>query len=257
MHRKRTEITKTLPNNITSLINGAKVFDSSCSTNAKVYFIDKDDGYFLKISNKNSLRREKEMTQIFNHLGLGAQVVSYISSDCDYLITTSVKGEDCTHISYLSNPKKLCDTLAEIANMLHRTKFDVMAIHNHTDEYISHTKDRYKKGFFDNDFAPIFKTSDDAMKFFEKNAHLLNAECLIHGDFCLPNIILSNDKFSGFIDVDHAGFGNRHIDLFWCIWSLSYNLKTDKYTERFLDAYGRDNVDIDAIKTVLVAEAFN
>ena len=46
------------------------------------------------------------------------------------------------------------------------------------------------------------------------------------------------------------------IYIFWTLWSLTYNLKTDKYTDRFLDAYGRDNIDSKALKAVLSAEMF-
>ncbi len=37
----------------------------------------------------------------------------------------------------------------------------------------------------------------------------------------------------GFIDLGNGGVGDRHIDLFWGAWTLFYNLKTDRHTERF------------------------
>ena len=50
--------------------------------------------------------------------------------------------------------------------------------------------------------------------------------------------------------------GDRHIDLFWGMWSLWYNLKTDKYTDRFLDAYGRDRVETEKLRIVAAFEVF-
>ena len=76
----------------------------------------------------------------------------------------------------------------------------------------------------------------------------------IHGDFCLPNIMMENGKFSTFIDVGLAGVGDRHIDIYWVLWSLWYNLKTDKYTDTFLDFYGRDKVDMERLKVVAETE---
>ena len=58
------------------------------------------------------------------------------------------------------------------------------------------------------------------------------------------------------IDVGCGGVGDRHIDLFWGVWTLAYNLKTDRYGERFLDAYGRDGVDVSLLHVIAAAEAF-
>ena len=38
----------TYPNELRLLLSDASIFDSSCSPEAKVIFIDKDGGYFLK-----------------------------------------------------------------------------------------------------------------------------------------------------------------------------------------------------------------
>ena len=66
--------------------------------------------------------------------------------------------------------------------------------------------------------------------------------------------MLEDGKFSTFIDVGLAGVGDRHIDIYWVLWSLWYNLKTDKYTDTFLDFYGRDKVDMERLKVVAETE---
>jgi kanamycin kinase len=68
--------------------------------------------------------------------------------------------------------------------------------------------------------------------------------------------MLDDWRFSGFIDLGNGGVGDRHIDLFWGAWTLWFNLKTDRYRDRFLDAYGRDKIDAPMLKIVAAAEVF-
>lgn len=84
----------------------------------------------------------------------------------------------------------------------------------------------------------------------------LSGDSLLHGDFCLPNILLRDWRFSGYIDVGGGGVGDRHIDLFWGIWSLAYNLHTDRFSGRFLDAYGRRDVEPDKLRLIRAFELF-
>lgn len=62
----------------------------------------------------------------------------------------------------------------------------------------------------------------------------INGNTLIHGDFCLPNILVHNNKISGFIDVEAVAIDDPWIDYAWCIWSLEYNLGTNQYTPLLL-----------------------
>ena len=57
---------------------------------------------------------------------------------------------------------------------------------------------------------------------------------IIHGDFCLPNILVKDNRVVGFIDLADGGVGDIWCDYAWCIWSLEYNTGTDKYTNQLL-----------------------
>jgi kanamycin kinase len=50
--------------------------------------------------------------------------------------------------------------------------------------------------------------------------------------------------------------GDRHIDLFWGAQTFLFNLKTDRYRERFFDAYGRDKIDPERLRLVGACEVF-
>ena len=68
--------------------------------------------------------------------------------------------------------------------------------------------------------------------------------------------MLDDWRVSGFIDLDHGGIGDRHIDLYWGCWSLGFNLKTDRYRDRFLDAYGRDKINEALLSVIGAFEVF-
>jgi len=71
-----------------------------------------------------------------------------------------------------------------------------------------------------------------------------------------PTLSLNDWQFSGLIDLDNAGVGDRHVDLFGGTWTLWFNLKTHQYYDRFLDAYGRNKVNEDMLHLVAAAEVF-
>ena len=85
------------PSALQALTEGAAVYDSSCSTEARVYFIDRDGGYFAKRAAPGSLAREAAMTRFFHEKGMAAQVLHYETAEHDWLLTRRVPGEDCTH----------------------------------------------------------------------------------------------------------------------------------------------------------------
>lgn len=248
-----------LPVEIEKIVQGARIFDSSCSPEARVYFLDKDEGYYLKTSAAGALKAEAEMTEYFHKKGLGARVLGYVSGEYDWLITERVIGEDCTHETYLSEPKRLCDTIAENLRALHELDFSECPIKNRIDAYLelaekNYRTDNYDKSHFPDSFG--YRSADEAFAVLQSGKGALKRDALIHGDYCLPNIMLYGWRLSGFIDVGCGGVGDRHIDLFWGAWTLLFNLKTDGYRERFFDAYGRDKVDKEILKIVAAAEVF-
>lgn len=241
------------------LLADAPIYDSSCSPEARVLFIDRDGGYYLKSAPKGSLETEAKMTAFFHQKGLAAEVLSYESGEKDWLLTSRVPGEDCTHAAYLEQPERLCDVLGERLRMLHELDTADCPVIDRMAAYRATALRNYSTGQYDQTQFPDsfgYASAQEAWAVVERDGHLLKADALIHGDYCLPNVMLDDWRFSGFIDVGNGGVGNRHIDLFWGAWSLGFNLKSDRYAPRFLDAYGRDRVDIDLLRVVAAYEVF-
>ena len=147
---KRYEIEKIpfeLPRDLQKLLTGATLYDSSCSPEARVYFIDKDGGYYLKRNAHASLSAEAALDDYFYKKGLGAEVLFYGAfGGADWLLTSRVSGEDCTHKNYLSDPKRLCDLLAYKLRELHETDSSDCPIADHTANYLAVAERNFKAG---------------------------------------------------------------------------------------------------------------
>jgi aminoglycoside phosphotransferase len=79
---------------------------------------------------------------------------------------------------------------------------------------------------------------------------------VVHGDYCLPNIILKEDAVSGYIDVALAGLGDRYQDLALIARSLTYNNKADiSLVELFFDTYGA-SIDVEKIAFYQLLDEF-
>ncbi len=202
------------------LLEGAKLFDSSCSPEAKVWLIEGNAGFFLKSAPSGSLEKEAAMASFFYQKGLGPEVLRYVREDRDWLLTRRVPGEDCLDPGHLEDPKWLCDTTAVLLRQLHET---------------------------DPTGCPVTDLNSTC---YPGHPGLLTSRVLVHGDYCLPNVMFHNWQFSGFIDVGHGGIGDRHIDLYWGCWSILYNLKEERWCSRFLDAYGREMVSVEKLSVI-------
>jgi kanamycin kinase len=248
------------PSELHPYLDGIKLYDSSCSPEARVIFIDKDDGYFLKIGRVADLDREYEMTRYFHGKELSAKVIEYIFDiGHDYLLTEKIHGDDCTAAKYIEQPERLAELLGERLALLHELDYTGCPIPNHTERYLLKAEYNMSTGQYDKSNFPDsfgYASAEEAWAVVEKQGHLLKTDTLLHGDYCLPNIILDDWRFSGFIDLDNGGVGDRHIDIFWGAWTLWFNLKTDKCRNRFFDAYGRDKIDDEMLRIVAACEVF-
>lgn len=151
------------------------------------------------------LRLEKDRCLFLEGRVRAPRVLEYGENEHGaWLLTDRVPGSSSCLNPWIGRPESLTDTLAEAMLALHAVPAE------------------------DCPFA-----ADDAERSPEGSAL-----CLVHGDFCLPNIMIARGKFSGFVDVGGCGLGDPWIDVAWCLWSLVYNLKTDRYNTRLLGALG-------------------
>ncbi|SEO02118.1 aminoglycoside 3'-phosphotransferase [Paenibacillus sp. OV219] len=228
---KRTAVSfqiESVPLVMQPYLEGASFYDSSCSEDAKTYFIEKMDSNhtFLKINRRGVLEREAAMTSFIHDHQLAPKVIAYHSDEQhDYLLTEAINGDDGTEPLHLNDPHRLATVFGHYLRKLHSLPTDGCPYSNKTEDFLSIARSK------DKDLSVL-----DPIKYIPSN------DTLTHGDYCLPNIIMKDFELQSFIDLGDGGIGDRHHDLYWGLWTLHYNLKTDQYDDLFLDAYGRDQI---------------
>ncbi|MCA0758172.1 aminoglycoside 3'-phosphotransferase [Paenibacillus sp. N4] len=227
---KKTEVSfdiGTSPPAIARYMQSAAIYDSSCSETARTLFVKGAQSAFLKISPKGTLEREYKMTDFLHSFQAAPKAIAYESDSAyDYLLTEVVSGDDGAEQLHLENPEKLAAVFGQYLKMLHSLPVEGCPYRNRTTELLN---DAINKGI---DLSAVHEIAYSPVD-----------NVIIHGDYCLPNIIMDHFAFKGFIDLGDGGVGDRHNDLYWGLWTLRYNLKTDKYKDIFLDAYGREKID--------------
>lgn len=239
-----------LPQELLHWIGSSPVYESSGKSGARTVYVDRDGGAYLKIADRGSLSLASQMQTYFAAHNMSSPVLRYLSADRDYLITAPVQGEAGTSEKYLAGPHRLSEVFGQSLRRLHETDpqncpasgktsallrlADTTAfLQPHLDEIIDYI------GAAQAESAPAEIAAMGG---------LLRDDVLIHGDYCLPNIILGDWAFAGFIDVADSGVGDRHYDLVWGLWTLAWNLHSSKYGARFLDSYGRELIDKDRLR---------
>lgn len=141
-----------LPPVLKKLLQNSLIYDSSSSAEARVYAIDKGQGYFLKTAAKGRLAKEAALTRYCHNKGLATEVIDYISGDQDWLLTAKVAGEAASHIDYLSDPKRLCRILVDRMLGLHSLSLSDFPVADKTLAYIEAAEAGYHQGRFNQHF---------------------------------------------------------------------------------------------------------
>lgn len=245
-----------LPEELEKYVGTGDLIDRSGHSPAKVY--ETPRGFFVKCDEPGELAREYGMTKLFHGLGVGAEAVRYLTLDRDYLVTRKVPGQDLT--KDLSDPVHICHVLADALRKLHGRPVDgSIPVSSLYARYMASAAGPFSGGQYDPSvYMDGYRLSSrqEAWEIMQRGKHLLQCDTLIHGDACLPNFMEEHGRFRAFIDVAMGGIGDRHIDLYWALWSLQYNLKTNAYADVFLDRYGRKNVREDMFRIIAAFEAF-
>ena len=159
-----------------------------------------------------------------------------------YLLMTRVSGEMSCDEAYMEQPEKLTTLLAEALKLL--WSVDVRSC---PCNWMLTKKLRIAKEMVDNNLVDVdnvepdtfgengFKNPGELWKWLSENKPV-EEPVLSHGDFCLPNIFIENDKVSGFIDLNRCGIADKWQDIALCYRSLLHNF-SGKYGGKVYEGF--------------------
>lgn len=234
-----------LPEELLSIIEGSPIFESSGESGARTLFVDRGDGLYLKIAPRGDLRDAALMQGYYSKIGMGCELVAYQSLDRDYMLVAAAKGHDGVHAAHTAEPERLSTLFGQTLKKLHSIDFRTCPARDQMPLLLAQAASLPFRQDHLTLLAPFIgpARAERAAAEILENAALLQTDALIHGDYCLPNIMIDHWRFSALIDLAQSGPGDRHYDLAWGLWTILYNLKQENFGWLFLDAYGRDQID--------------
>lgn len=146
-----------------------------------------------------------------------------------YLLMSRMPGEMSCAESYMDREDALTGLLAEGLKMLWSVDITDCPYNNTLEQKLRQARNRVEQGLCDMENVQEdtygengFKDPSDLLAWLETHRPAEDP-VLAHGDYCLPNVFLQEDKVSGFIDLGRCGVADRYQDIALCYRSLLNN----------------------------------
>jgi kanamycin kinase len=232
-------------------IGASSIYETSGCSGAATFFVDDpipSARSFLKIAQVGTLSTSAKMHDFLSSKGLAPRVLQYCSIDRDYLRTAALPGTVGT--SWLSTSRRFTIIFGRSLRLLHDPAIDGCSAQHPLSVLIAKAPTASFSQSALNVLAPFIgpadaQTTTDEIR---AGADVFRGTAIVHGDYCVPNIVLNDWEFTGFVDLQQSGVGDCHIDLVGGLWSFDLNLKTPDYGGAFLDVYGRDRIDLQRLR---------
>lgn len=229
---------------------------------ASTYRLSKSGGasLFLKVEGRDAgeLAQEQRVLEWLGHK-LPVPEVHFFgeSEDWVYLLTTGLDGKDACNCAY--EPERLVPLLAEGLRPIHAVPIAGCPFNWSVQAMLGRAAKHVRQGAVDeSDFESEHAgwTAVEVLAQVRKQIPPSEERILTHGDYCLPNVILSNGSVAGFVDVGRAGVSDRYRDLGIGLRSIRSNLGPG-YEELFFKSYGLERPDWEKVEFfILLDELF-
>lgn len=262
------ELFNEMPEKLRTILEGSRFSknNTGCS-NSRVYHIqnlEMGGSAYLKVvfdPKVESLEREVEILKWLKGK-LPVPEVYYFGQHQgkEFLLMSEVNGLDASSGVFKKNPEKMVTIIAEGLRKVHAIDISDCPFDQRLEKKIQNAKYNVDHRLVDEEgFQPehLGMRAGELYELVVEKKPEQEDLVFTHGDYCLPNVIINNDKLSGFIDLGRAGVADRYQDLALGFRTLKYNLGSESWAEMFLDFYGIEDVDYAKIEYyILLDELF-
>jgi aminoglycoside phosphotransferase len=217
---------------------------------------------YLKISPKfpkRDLLGEKQVIEwLSGKLPVAEMLAFGEDHDYEYLLTSEVPGENAAELAGRINGAELVTLLAQGLRMVHGVDASDCPFDRSLGKEIEIAEFNVEHQLVDeSDFDDIRRgmTADELFKELLRLKPASEDVVFTHGDFCLPNIMISDNKISGFIDLHRAGVGDRYRDIALAVRSIERNLGGG-FDKTFFAEYGLARPDYQKMEYYMLLDEF-
>lgn len=158
-----------------------------------------------------------------------------------WLITGALTGRDATHSSFRTDARRLVTVLAHGLREFHRISAKGCPFQFRIADALQVAHDRLKAGHIDaeRDFHAehAHLSSEQAVEKLLRTRPDTEDLVVCHGDYCLPNVLIDQERVVGYVDLGELGVADRWWDVAVASWSITWNLGPG-LEEHFFAAYG-------------------
>ncbi len=175
-----------------------------------------------------------------------------------YLLMAALPGADATAARWRADPARLVALLAASLQIIHRQPITGCPFDLRLDAELARAAANVAAGTVDaDDFDDERVGRSPASLLAELHATRPRAEdlVLIHGDYCLPNVVIADWALSGFIDLGRCGVADRYHDLAQAARSIARNLGS-AWVAPFFTAYGIGQPDAAKLRYYQLLDEF-
>ncbi|MTI48104.1 MAG: aminoglycoside 3'-phosphotransferase [Firmicutes bacterium] len=227
-------------------------------------FIGEGKEYFLKIIDVNNkfsgeLEVEYKLLKWLEERFKAPQIIEFKKSENNFfLLMTAIDG--VTLEQYLSQSASIEDTVkiyAESLKLIH--SIDITGCPNieSDDNMLVEARKNLELGIKQSDLDDEFRDISP-IELYNKLVSLKpqsNENVFIHGDYCLDNIIIKENKLNGIVDLGRAGIGDKYKDIALAVRTIKGDFG-EEWLEIFFSTYGIVKPDWNKIKFYIIMDEF-
>lgn len=174
----------------------------------------------------------------------------------DFLLMSALPGSDAASVAL--PPKQIVDLLADALRQLHSLPVHDCPFRHTVNDCVAEAKsclDHGRVNVTNFDSVNVGRDPNDLYREMLATKPAQEAAVFTHGDYCLPNVMIVDERLSGFVDLGRSGIGDPYRDLALIDRTLDRNLGAD-WTERFFARYGLENPDPERLRFFRLVDEF-